>query len=103
MVKMLLAAKAAEEKNLPVVCGRISRPSGLDSHPTHRVHSPRVWPHICSRDSGPGFTNGLVTAPELEDLSHDTETNFRGCDGAKLQSSRALDALQSLWLYALIA
>ena len=46
--------------------------------------------------------NGLVTAPQLEDLTHDTESNFRRCDGAKLQSSRALDALQQLWLDALV-
>ena len=31
------------------------------------------------------------------------KANFRGCHGAKLQSGRTLDALQQLWLYALVA
>src|SRR5205085_10465538 len=44
-----------------------------------------------------------VAAPQLEDLAHDTETNFRGCYGSELQSGRTLDALQQLWLYALVA
>src|SRR4029434_4136679 len=109
VVETLLAANAAEEKSLPVVCGCISRPSGLNSHPTHgidnrrvRTHGCRVRQHVGSRESGTGFASGLIATPELEDLGHDTETNFRGCHGAKLQSGRALDALQQLWLYALV-
>ena len=100
-VKTLLAANAAEFKSLPVVCGRISRSSGLDSHPTYGVHNHRAG--VGSRESSTGAVNCLVTAPQLEDLTHDTESNFRGCDGAKPQSGRALDALQQLWLDALIA
>ena len=101
-VKTLLAANAAEEKSLAVVCRRISRPSDLHGHPTHGVDNCGVQHYVNSRDRGSGFANGLVGTPELEDLSHDTETNFRGCDGAKLQSGRALDALQQLWLDTLI-
>src|SRR5262245_42841427 len=103
MVKALLAAKAAEEKSLPIICRRISRPSDLDSHSTYGIHNYRLRPHSDSQDGSTSFTNGLVAAPELEDLRHDTETNLRKCDSAELQSGRTLDALQQLWLYALIA
>jgi hypothetical protein len=94
MVKTLLAAKAAEEKCLPIICRRMSRPSDLDSHPTYGIHNRRLRTYSGSRDGGTGFTNGLAAAPELEDLRHDTETNLRRCDGAELQSGRTLDALQ---------
>src|SRR5712692_3195052 len=83
----------------------MSRPSDLDGHTTHGVHNFRVRHRVGSRDNSSCFVNSLanVTTPELEDLSHDTATNLRGCHGSKLQSGRTLDTLQKLWLYALIA
>src|SRR5262245_34565427 len=76
-IKTLLAANAAEFNSLAVVCRRISRPSGLDGHPTHGVHRQGV--RVDSRGSSTGSVNSLVTALQLEDFSHDTESNFRGC------------------------
>src|SRR6266571_1161209 len=102
-VETLFAANPTEEKSLAVVCGRISRPSDLDRHPTHGVHHCRVRYHLSSRDSSSGCVNSPVAAPQLEDLAHDTESNFRRCHGSKLQAGRTLDALYQLWLYALVA
>src|SRR5712692_53449 len=104
-VETLLAANPAEYKSLPIVCGRMSRPSDLDGHTTHGVHNFRVRHRVGRRDNSSCFVHSLanVTTPELEDLSHETATNLRGCHGSKLQSGRTLDTLQKLWLYALIA
>src|SRR6266446_1506285 len=75
VVETRLATNSTEYKSFPVVCGRVSRPSDLDGHPTHGVHHCHVRHHVGSRGSSTGCVGSLVNvaAPELENLTHDTK------------------------------